>query len=62
MPSEPYVTVTLRKDIVKKLGKTNPSKATSALVTEAIQEYIQNKTTSPVKMPEIDYPSLTTAV
>jgi hypothetical protein len=62
MPSEPYVTVTLRKDIVKKLIKTNPSKPTSALVTEAIQEYVQSKTTTTVRMPEIDIPSLTTAV
>ena len=43
MPVEPYVTVTLRKDMVKKLSKLNPKKSTSALVAEAILEYINNK-------------------
>jgi hypothetical protein len=42
--AEPYVTVTLRKDMVKRLSKLNPKRPTSALVAEAILEYINNKT------------------
>jgi hypothetical protein len=44
MPAEPYVTVTLRKDMVKRLSKLNPNRPTSTLVAEAILEYINNKT------------------
>jgi hypothetical protein len=43
MPPEPYVTLTLRKDMVKRLSKFNPSRPTSALA-EAILEHINNKT------------------
>jgi hypothetical protein len=44
MPAEPYITVTLKKDMVKRLSKLNPKKPTSALVADAILEYINNKT------------------
>lgn len=44
MPAEPYVTVTLKKDMVKRLSKLNPKRPTSALVADAILEYINNKT------------------
>lgn len=44
MPAEPYVTVTLKRDVVNRLSKLNPKKPTSALVSEAILEYINNKT------------------
>jgi hypothetical protein len=44
VPAEPYITVTLKRDIVNKLSKVNPKKPTSALVAEAILEYISNKT------------------
>lgn len=43
MPTDPYVTVTLKKEIVKKLANFKPEQSTSSLVTEAIQDYLHNK-------------------
>jgi hypothetical protein len=61
MPSEPYVTVTLRKDVVKKLTTLNPRKATSALVTDAIEEYVSLKSPKRLRRHEIDFKLMTTA-
>jgi hypothetical protein len=52
MPTDPYVTVTLKKDIVKKLTTVRPDQSTSSLVTEAIHDYIQNKSVKADKKTE----------
>jgi hypothetical protein len=49
MPAEPYITVTLKKDMVNRLSELNPKKPTSALVADAILEYINNKTYNKLK-------------
>lgn len=51
MPYEPYVTVTLRRDIVGQLSKVDPGgdKSTSAKVTDAILEYVNSKTGKPTR-------------
>lgn len=48
MPAEPYITVTLKKNIVKKLEDVNPDMPTSTIVTEAIQDYINKKSVKTV--------------
>lgn len=56
MPSEPYATVTLRKEVLKKLADVNPKKPTAALVTEAINMYVELKSPKPLKRPELNWP------
>ena len=43
MPQKRYVTVTLKKEVINRLSRLSPQKPKSALVSEAILEYINNK-------------------
>jgi metal-responsive CopG/Arc/MetJ family transcriptional regulator len=61
MPYDPYVTVTLRKDVVKQLDKieSDTKKSTSSKVSDAIKEYVETKTAKPQrKTRTIGYQSL----
>lgn len=43
MPSDAYITVTLKRETVKSLTEYNPNQPTSKAVTEAIYEYINSR-------------------
>jgi metal-responsive CopG/Arc/MetJ family transcriptional regulator len=51
MPYEPYITVTLKKTVVKELEKVDPTgeKSVSAKVSDAIREYVDTKTRKPAR-------------
>lgn len=55
MPYEPYVSVTLRKDVVEQLNQLDSAaeKSTSAKVTDAIKEYVVTRTTKPTKVTKV---------
>jgi hypothetical protein len=44
MPTKQYVSVAVKKEMLNTLSKLDPNKPLKALVTEAIIEYISNKT------------------
>jgi hypothetical protein len=46
MSTEQYVSIAVKKEMLKTIGKLDPDKTLEALVTEAIVEYIRNKTFS----------------
>jgi len=43
MPADAYITVTLKKETVKKLTGVAPAQPTSKTVTEAINEYVNSR-------------------
>ena len=50
MPYGQYISVTLKRDVIRELNAADPDdeKSVSAKVTEAILEYIQVKTAKPI--------------
>lgn len=59
MPSEAYTTVTLRRDVVKKLDKLKSTKSTSALISEAIDAYVEANAPKPIRRHELDISNMT---
>jgi hypothetical protein len=62
MPHDQYVTVTLKKEIVREIKVVNPNKPISVSITDAILDYLEkSKQSNKVqrKTPDLPYPELT---
>lgn len=62
MPHNQYITVTLKKDIVKEIKIMNPNKPISVSITDAILDYIEKlkQTSKPSnKTPDLPFSDFT---
>jgi hypothetical protein len=53
MSTKQYITLVLEEELINKLNRLAPDKASKDLITEAIVEYIRNRTFIPNQIPYV---------